>query len=531
MSSLPHRASLVGSPGYRICVAVAGATAAELMNRATTALSENRLIELRLDALPQPALAHPLLQQLSTLYPTAILLATCRRTVAGGAFHGTAAEEMAILASAARHGCALVDLAMESADEATPAQLQHFRAGLRAAGTACLLSSHDFVHTGDLQQTFFRLAHHAPDLAKIVCTAATLSDNLPLLRLLGEPSDIPRIGIAMGEPGLASRVLALRAGALFTFASAAEGQATAPGQLTAGALRSLYRADQLGPETRVYGVAGQPLQHSLSPRMHTAAFATLGIDAVYLPLATASAAELMHFARELPVHGLSVTMPLKRDVLSYLDWIDPLAARVGACNTLVRTESGAWHGYNTDVDAVIGPLEKRLPLPGARVLVLGAGGAARAAVFGLSARGADVWILNRTPASAHRLAAEAGARVAEPSMLTPASFDVLLNATPAGMQQATAIDLQGEPGREPDPEPPLCARLVFDMVYNPLETPLLQRARAEGLPLIPGVEMFVSQGARQCELWTGRPAPEDTMLHAVMTALREREGPSTPGAG
>jgi 3-dehydroquinate dehydratase/shikimate dehydrogenase len=175
------------------------------------------------------------------------------------------------------------------------------------------------------------------------------------------------------------------------------------------------------------------------------------------------------------------------------------------------------------VAAIVRPLERRLPLRGARVLVIGAGGAARAAVFGLKDRGCDVTIVNRTPEAAQKLARQAKAKAIKYEQLAKASFDVILNATPIGMRGH-----KQQSWLKPEQ---LNARLVFDMVYNPIETPLLRMAREKGLPVITGVEMFVQQGARQFEIWTGKPAPEEEMLRAVVHALRQRGATGEDEAG
>ncbi len=147
------------------------------------------------------------------------------------------------------------------------------------------------------------------------------------------------------------------------------------------------------------------------------------------------------------------------------------------------------------------------------MLVLGAGGAARAAVFGCRDKGAEVWILNRTPETAQKLARQAGAKSIRRDALAKQPFDVIINATPAGMNgNKTAAILAPEE---------LNARLVFDLVYNPIETPLLRMARQKGLAVISGVEMFVQQGARQFEIWTGKPAPEEEMLRVVVHSLKQ----------
>ena len=180
---------------------------------------------------------------------------------------------------------------------------------------------------------------------------------------------------------------------------------------------------------------------------------------------------------------------------------------------MVRGQDGKLYGFNTDVAGVIRPLEHRLPLAGAKVLVLGAGGGARAAVFGLKERGAEVWILNRSAAKGQKLAKSARAKVLRRADLKKLTFDVILNATPVGMGHSKEMPLKPEE---------IKARYVFDMVYDPLETPLLKAARVRGAEVIPGIEMFVQQAARQFEIWTGKPAPADEMRRVAHKELQER---------
>ncbi len=522
----------IGGPGYRVCVSIGGGSGEELLARAQAALAkDHRFLELRFDGLPRPLLSagtvRHWVERLTGTYPAARLLATCRGLAAGGGFAGSAAEEAALLLAAAAGGAAIVDLAVESAEQLGADQVTRLRGALHAHGAMLLLSHHDYISTpSSLPGSFERLGRFCPDIVKVVSTAGQLSDSLAVLALLERnPGKIPLVAIAMGEPGLPTRVLGLRAGALFTFASAAAKEQTAPGQPTAEALHTLYRADALTAGTRLYGVAGLPIEQSLSPLMHNTAFASAELDAVFLPLASADAQDVVRVARELPLQGLAVTMPLKQSILPLLDSVDPLAARVGACNTVVRAADGTLHGTNTDVAGIVVPLAKQIPLPGARVLVLGAGGAARAAVFGLIDCGAEVWILNRTRARAEALAAESGAHVADASMLASGCggkpFDALIHAAPMGMRGS-------EDAGAGFSDDPLAAQLVFEMVYTPRETPLVLRARQQGLPVILGETMFVHQGARQFELWTGQPAPAAAMAAAVSTALHLRETGETP---
>jgi 3-dehydroquinate dehydratase/shikimate dehydrogenase len=323
----------------------------------------------------------------------------------------------------------------------------------------------------------------------------------------------------MGEEGLVSRVLGPRAGAAFTFASFSDGAETAPGQVTARVLRDLYRVEHLDRATRIFGVAGNPIAHSLSPLMQNTAFRKENVNAVLLPLKVRALNDLLTLMRKLPLAGLAVTMPLKQEILPHLanpvvGKSLPLTTRIGACNTLRVGADGKIVGFNTDVDGVVRPLEKRLRLKGARIAVLGAGGAARAAVFGLVDQGAEVFIVNRTHETAIALAREAKAKALKHEQFAKAHFDVLINSTPCGMA--------GSKQALPIAEKELNAGLVFDMVYNPLETPLIKLAASRGIPVITGLEMFVQQGARQFEIWTGKPAPEAEMLRVVELELRRR---------
>jgi 3-dehydroquinate dehydratase / shikimate dehydrogenase len=502
----------------RLCVAIQAESAAELIERAEAALADAKFLEFRLDSVAKPDTALPKLKDFLADHRDVTAIATCRRKQFGGHFVGSLTTELEVLLAAAEAGCQIVDLEVESAEQAKPAQLVRFRDGLRAAGAALLISCHDFTRTKGLEQAAERIEKFAPDFVKVVSTARSLADNLAVLRLIEERSVSAQVvGIAMGEEGLISRVLGPRAGAAFTFASFSDGAETAPGQVTARTMRDLYRIDQLDQldkATRIFGVAGNPIAHSLSPLMHNAAFRKENVNAVLLPLKVRALNDLLKLVRELPMDGLGVTMPLKQAVLPHLANMDALTGKIGACNTLRVGGDGNIVGFNTDVAGVVRPLQKRLKLKGARIAVLGAGGAARAAVFGLVEQGAEVFIVNRTHEKAVKLARSAKAKSLKHDLFAKSRFDVLINATPCGM----AGNKQALPIKENE----LNAGLVFEMVYNPLETPLLKLARQRGIPVVTGLEMFVQQGARQFEIWTGKPAPEAEMLRVVELELRRR---------
>jgi 3-dehydroquinate dehydratase / shikimate dehydrogenase len=493
----------------RMCVPVWASDAQELFQKADAVVRENSFIEFRLDYLSKPNLALPKLKTFVEYHPEALIIATCRRAVNGGKFRGSIASEVDLLAKAANTGCHLVDLELESAGHLKAPDFARLR---RSANL--ILSFHDYRSTRKLEETFAKMQQYPADYFKVVATANSLYDNVIMMKFLERHSHTHSlVGICMGEQGIISRVLGVRAGSQFTFAAASPGEETAPGQIAARTLRETYRIDQVDAATRVYGVAGDPVVHSLSPIMLNTAFRRENVNAVYLALHAKTLDDLLACVNDIPINGLSVTMPYKEQILKHLDKTDPLTTKIGACNTVVRAQDGKLYGFNTDVAGVVRPLEMRMRLPGLRVLVLGAGGSARAAVFGLKERGADVYILNRTPAPAQTLAKQARAKAINRTMLKKMEFDVIINATPVGM----------EGNRDPLPisEPEFKARYFFDMVYTPAETKMVRLARAKGMHVILGSEMFVQQGARQFETWSGKPAPVMEMQRVVDFALAQ----------
>ena len=495
----------------KVCVAITGSTPTEMLEKAAVAVKETTFLEFRLDYLDKPLLALPKIKAFLTEHTAATAIATCRRTANDGKFNGSLAAQLEVLSKAAEAGFHLVDLELQSAESLKKADLQK----LRDTGVALIVSYHDFVATKDLDATFNRIQAFQPDFVKIVSTAKSLVDNVTMMRFLERMNDHSNIiGICMGDAGIISRVLGVRAGSAFTFAAATPGEETAPGQIAARTLLETYRIDEVDAATKIYGVAGNPIRSSLSPVMLNAAFRRETVNAVYLALQASKVTDLVKLAHEVPLQGFSVTMPLKQEIMPFLEKTDPLSAKIGACNTVLRAQDGKLYGFNTDVAGITGPLEKRIALRGAKILVLGAGGAARAAVFGLRDKGAEVFILNRTAETAQKLARQSGAKTIKKDALAKTSFDVIINTTPVGMAGIKAAPILEAKD--------LNTKLVFDLVYNPLETPLLRLARQQNIPIITGVEMFVQQGARQFEIWTGKPAPEEEMLRVVIHALRQQ---------
>src|SRR5580658_2137208 len=466
----------------RVCLAISGDTVEDQIAIAESMARDNPFLEFRLDYLKQPLSALPRIHRFLETHQYITAIGTCRRAENGGKFKGSLAAQLEVLTKAHAAGCQIVDLELQSASKAKPEAIARLRsrAGL-------ILSFHDFRATRNLDETLEKMLKIPADFYKVVSTATTLSDNVTMMKFLQTESDKhAMIGLCMGEQGVISRVLGVRAGSAFTFGAVDPnaGLKTAPGQISARDLRSIYRIEQVDAATRVYGVVGDPIEHSLSPVIMNTALRRENVNGVYLPLHAKTLKDLMHCVREIPLHGLSVTMPYKQAILPHLDNTDAHTTKIGACNTVVRGQDGKLYGFNTDVAGVLRPIEQRLTIEGAKVLVLGAGGAARAAVFGLKERGAEIWILNRTPAQAQKLARSARARTLKRADLKKFSFDVIINATPVGM---------GNSHETPLNQDEIKARYVFEMIYDPPETRLMKLAKAAGAEVIPGYEMFVHQ--------------------------------------
>jgi len=265
-------------------------------------------------------------------------------------------------------------------------------------------------------------------------------------------------------------------------------------------------------------VIGDPVGHSLSPAMQNAGFAARRMNAVYLPFLVHDLKDFLDSVGPLGIQGFSVTLPHKERILRHLDGCDPLAGQIGAVNTVVVRGGGKLYGYNTDYVGVLRSLEKRMPLRGSHVLIVGAGGAARAVAFALAQAGASVCVTARRPARAKSLARAAGGEAIARNRVGREFFDAIVNATPVGMHPRV--------GDSPLAARELNCRLVFDTIYRPRVTKLLQLAARRGIETVSGLEMFVAQGTAQWEIWTGERAPVEAMRRAVVEALvrEEREG-------
>jgi 3-dehydroquinate dehydratase / shikimate dehydrogenase len=385
---------------------------------------------------------------------------------------------------------------------------------MAAAGPRLVLSHHDLAGTpGDLDGLYASLCAARPAVAKIVVTPRSFADVARLLAFAARvraTGPVPLVALAMGPLGIATRVLAGRYGAPWTYAATAPGREAAPGQLDARTLHEVYRARSISPATRVFGVLGGDVSRSLSPALHNRAFAERSLDAVLVPWSVDDLGAFWAALPSLDLAGFSVTRPYKADVIARLDAVEADAVRMDSVNTVVRTGEG-WHGFSTDGDGLLAPLRARTALAGRRVVVLGAGGAARAAASALAAEGARTTLLAREPVRAADAAAASGSGHGPLERLADEPYDVLVNATPVGQAPRDGETLV----------PAALLRsgtVVLDMVTTPRETRLLREARAAGCVVIPGHEMLAAQGYRQFELWTRQAAPRDAMRAAVEAA-------------
>ena len=376
----------------------------------------------------------------------------------------------------------------------------------------------------DLDALYERMARTPARIFKLAVSAHDATDCLALFQLLARARREGRelIAVAMGAAGLWTRILAPARGAFLTYGALADEQATAPGQIAATDLRDLYRVSALDEQTEVLGLVGAPVAHSRSPHIHNAALAARGLNAVYIPFETHDVAAFIRRmahprtrALDWRLRGLSVTAPHKQAIMAHLDQIEPAAREIGAVNPVVFAGEEL-RGHNTDALAALAPLVGLIKLQGARVAVIGAGGAARAVLWGLQRAGARVTLFARNLAAAQPLADKFGASLGALAGAQFADFDLVVNATPLGTRghaeaetAATAAELRG-------------ARAAYDLVYNPAETRFMREARAAQCELIlGGLPMLVAQAAAQFELWTGQSAPLEVMRAAAEQRLKD----------
>lgn len=431
------------------------------------------------------------------------VLATLRHASEGGTWSGQAGERRALYERADAAGARWVDVELAQDDGWRPT-----RAGL-------VLSHHDFTGMGSDQDSIIARMHAAgAAVAKIALTPAD-ADDLAIIARIYRHAQGPCCAIAMGETGLPSRLLAGCWGAAFTFGRLSTAPGSAPGQPLVEDLARRYRIGRQGRNTRIFGVIGKPIGHSLSPLIHNAAITAHDLDAVYVPFLVQDPVRFWKACGRF-IDGLSITIPHKHDLIPLMDSLEPLVERIGAMNTIWRDAEGRTVGANTDAVAAMTCVEGQAgTLRGRKVTLLGAGGVSRAIAFALADRGAQVTIANRNPDRAATLAAEVGCRNVGYAEAANQSYDVLINGTSVGMEA---------PDDTPWPTPAHRREaVVFDTVYVPLETRLIKEAQLAGAATVCGLSMFIGQAAEQYRRFFGRAAPTELMHRVALERLEAKQ--------
>jgi 3-dehydroquinate dehydratase / shikimate dehydrogenase len=473
------------------------------------------LVELRVDCLRR----EPDLKRILKEKPTPFVF-TVRRGVDGGLWRGNEDKRQQLLREAIAAGVDYIDLEMDIAPKIR-----------RFGKTKRIISYHNMKATPvDIPDIAEQCEGLDPDIVKISTTASTLAEASRVLHLASVAKK-PTIPIAMGDIGVFTRVLGAKYGAPFTYAGFNPERVFAAGMQPFQVLLNDYAYDRINSKTEIYGVVGDPIEQSLSPTVHNAAFRHLGLNKVMIPFLVPNG-ELPAFFQELlwlEIKGCSVTIPHKEVLVPLLQHKEGAVERTGTCNTVLIQEQGRRTGYNTDYRAAMDSLEEAMGGQGGdeegsalfekHVLVLGAGGVARSIAFGLMRRGANITITNRHDERATQLAEEVGCRAVTWSARASTMAEVIINCTPVGMHPEVD-DTPLPPGAFSRPN-----MVVFDTIYHPENTMMLKLARERGCKPVTGVDMFLRQAALQFKLYTGQDAPMDVMRDA----LRRRLSPLKEG--
>jgi|688.fasta_scaffold00030_109 3-dehydroquinate dehydratase/shikimate dehydrogenase len=470
------------------------------------------LTELRLDYIGRSVDLRRLLAKRHTP-----VLITCRRREDGGRWDRTEGERLMILRSAIASGVEFVDLEEDIAGNIP-----------RYGSTKRIVSLHNFDETPDnLPEIHSRLAKLDADIVKIATMANSFNDCVRMMELV-QQSKIPTIGLCMGEIGMVTRILGLRLGAPLTYCALSTERKLAPGQLSFHQMKDLYRTKAINAQTRIFGVVADPVAQSHSPLIHNTGFVHHGLNACYLPFRVPEQDLdlFMDWCRQTGVSGLSVTIPHKEAMLKLVTEAESAAVEIGALNTVVFRPTGTV-AYNTDyraaMDCLIAALRTQNAarnvtrsdedlLVGRDVLLLGAGGVAKAIGYGVKQRGALVTVTSRTEQRGMELADSLQGRFvpwSERHSLTPG---ILVNCSPLGMHpDVDSTPFKIERGFSPD-------TIVFDTVYNPENTVLIKSAKSAGCMHISGLDMFVRQAAYQYKLFTGQEAPSALLRETIKKA-------------
>jgi 3-dehydroquinate dehydratase/shikimate dehydrogenase len=489
-----------------ICVSIAR-TRHRMMMAEHKALAERgaKLVELRIDWLARD----PDVPRLLKDRPTPVIV-TCRRAQDGGKWRGTEEERQRLLRTAIVSGVDYIDLEDDIA-KSIP----------RYGKTKRIVSHHDFNGTPEhVEEIWAEMAEMKPDIIKLVTLASSASDCIRVLKLV-QNAKIPTVAFCMGEFGVWSRIVCAKLGSPFSYAAFSPDREVAPGQLSYQDMAGIYNYESINAETRLFGVIGDPIGHSLSPLLHNRAMRKIGFNGVYVPIRIArdQLTRTLNDLDELNFRGLSVTIPHKEAVLVKFPKCEEIVRQIGAANTLFRDQTNEWQSFNTDYQAALDSVKLGLrpgdTLEGKRVLLMGAGGVARAIGMGIVRAGGVLVICSRTSTRSKALAAELSCRSITWENRGSEFADILINCTPVGMS----------PNMDETPFHSNWLRdgmIVFDTIYTPENTLLIKESKARGCTTVTGVEMFIRQAAAQFERFTGQAAPldefRDTLRRGISAA-------------
>lgn len=488
-------------------------------------------VEMRVDALEQPDI-----ETVSGLIGAVKkaklpVIVTCRDVSEGGVRPIDFSQKLSLYKRAVELEADYIDIEYRTFKH--PDVHSVIKAALETSPTKLILSAHNFEGPFEdifvLHESILNLFGQA--IPKIVFEARHITDCFTVFELL-QNTESPLIAFCMGEAGKISRVLSKKLGAEISYAAIDDESATAPGQLTVEQMKKVYRWDEIDSETEVFGLIGNPVGHSLSPLLFNACFDKDDVNAVYLPLLVEGETgefslllDLMRKNSKLGFGGFSVTLPHKTNALNYAqqqgEYIEPLAAAIGSVNTLKIGFNGLISAYNTDYAGAMDALthvigEDRHRLHKTSIAVVGAGGVARAVVAGLMDAGAKVTIYNRTLHRAQALAREFKCRAEGLEELAHMDAEILINCTSIGMYPQTDAC--------PVPDGVIGEGMtVFDTIYNPLETVLLQKAKAAGARIVSGADMFIRQAMAQYKIFIGREPDEELMRRVVLDRLLKEQ--------
>jgi 3-dehydroquinate dehydratase / shikimate dehydrogenase len=491
----------------RVCVIIARTRHKMVQIELDEAVNRGaRFIELRLDFFAKAIDFKRLLPHKKCPW-----VATLRRHADGGRWKGTEDERQMIIRQAIVAGFDWVDLETDLADD-----IKRFRNVKR------IVSYHNFVETpDDLEGIYARMTDQDADVLKVVTMAQHPRDCMRVLNLIKDAKK-PTIGHCLGEMGVPSRILSLRYGAPFLYAAFNKERGIAPGLPSLEEVKRYFQVHEINPQTKVYGVLGDPVSQSFSPALHNLMFRRIGMNAIYLPFRVprGELVESLQAFDAVPVSGYSVTIPHKEPAAALAVESDERVRETGAANTLVKRTDG-FHAFNTDYEAALEGLQRNMPVEEGRrkeikdtpALVLGTGGVARAVAHALHRAGAaPLYVAGRTADKTDKLANEVHGKAVEWGARHNVDCGIVVNCTPIGMHP----NLDESPVHAGFLKPGM---LVFDTVYNPEQTLLIKEAKSRGCAVLSGVEMFVRQAALQFELFTGEKADVESMREILRRAL------------